>query len=202
MWPAVRACQFDSPNPDPTVAPSTATVAPASRQQEDSWSNADVRCQGDTSAGGKGFSATVVSCHSCRPEVFATELTYQFIARRPIVRRFLRTPVAHNRGPIPRSAWLVLRGTRLLARAEVGECYGRYTVLEVTGAPDDVWRRYLARYGSSIAFEPNTKAVEATVGGARVRQLLGGALGQSEVVTLVQRPDLERPVLTVTECSD
>jgi hypothetical protein len=72
----------------------------------------------------------------------------------------------------------------------------------VTGAPDDVWKRYVARYGSSTAFEPTTTAVEATVDGARVRQVLGGETGQSEVVTLVQRLGLAHPVLTVTECSD
>ena len=149
------------------------------------------------------FGVTVAACPSCMPKVSAAVLQYRSFPKRPIRRTKLPTPVGHNRGPIPRSTWPVLEGTRVLAQADLTLCQGSlYTVLDVTGSPDDVWNRYLARYGSSTAFEPVTTAVEATVDGARVRQSLGGATGQSEVVTLVQRPGLAHPVLTVSECSD
>ncbi len=190
--PPVRtACQSDyrSPDASPGVPTGSAT-------------GTDVRCSGATDKG-DNLAVTVAACSSCRPRVSAAELSYRSVPKRPIRRTELPTPVPRGPRSIPASSWPVLQGTRVLAQADLGQCQGsRYTVLEVTGSPDEVWDRYLARYGSSTAFEPVTKAVEATVDGARVRQSLGGATGQSEAVTLVQRHDLARPILSVDECSD
>jgi hypothetical protein len=188
--PARIACQSDylSENASPGVPTEPGT---------------DVRCEGSTDHDGRVLGVTVAACHSCAPRVSAAQLSYQSFPRQPLRRTELTTTVPQPHGSASEDSWPVLRGTRVLAQADLANCNGsRYTVLEVTGAPDDVWNRYLARYGSSTRFEPITKAFEATVAGARVRQSLGGTLGTGDVVTLVERPDLDHPVLSVDECSD
>ena len=193
MRAAREACQLNY-RTDPLAATPTTRSARA----------ADVRCEGSGFVEGvlRSLAVTIVACHTCRPTVSAAELDYEHPITRPIRRRTLRPLRPANTRTDRYPTWPVLRGARVIGQADLGLCSGSlYAVLEVTGSPDDVWKRYRARFTSSTAFE-RTWAYAATVDGARVRQALGGKTGQSELVTLVERRDLARPILTVTLCSD
>jgi len=128
-------------------------------------------------------------CGAPASKLSSATIDYSSNTGAPVVTPLPSTPRAR---PGRDSDWPEISNTRPLVPEINPKCL-RAVALAVTGSPETVWKRVLAalaRSGNSVV------QAEATFEGHHVRQASNNGLDEEyEIATLLQGPDLAKPVL-------